>query len=80
MKPVGKTFCLLIALAMPVMASGFGFKAEFISNSIGPGFGMGLLQMVDLSDFFALYPNIDIYRSTANRLTITISPACIRHR
>ena len=61
MKPVGKTFCLLVALAMPIMASGFGFKAEFVSNGIGPGFGGGLLQMVDLSDYFALYPNIDIY-------------------
>jgi hypothetical protein len=50
-------------VCLPLQASGFGLKAQFVNNEIGPGFGADILGKIDLAEIFFLYPNIDFWYS-----------------
>jgi hypothetical protein len=61
-----KALILTLALSFSALSSGIGFKAQFVANDVGPGFGAGFLGMIDVADYFMLYPNIDFWYSTDN--------------
>jgi hypothetical protein len=57
-----KGLFLILVLYIPSFSSDFGVKAQLTTNnSIGVGWGAGILGFVNLTNIFSFYPSLDFW-------------------